>query len=69
MQQEMRVDIENLVHLFFFVDFFFKVFIIGARLKQSEGQIPFCLTLERRFGHEKSSIFAHPSGFSSWLFC
>jgi hypothetical protein len=53
----------------FFVDFFFKVFIIDARLKQSEGQIPFCLTLERRFVYEKNSIFTHRSGFSSRLFC
>ena len=65
----MSLYAENLVHLFFFVGFFFKVFIIGARLKQSEGQNPFCLTLERRFGDEKNSIFTHRFGFSSGLFC
>lgn len=32
------VHIENLFHLLIFsMDFFFKVFIIGARLKQSDG--------------------------------
>ena len=37
------VHIENLFHLLIFsMDFFFKVFIIGARLKQSVGQIRFC---------------------------
>ena len=45
-QIDVRVDTEKMAHLFFFVDFFFKVFIIGARLKQSEGQNPFCLTLK-----------------------
>ena len=36
------------------MDFFREVFIIDARLKQSEGQIRFCFTLERRLGHEKN---------------
>jgi len=37
------VHIENLFHLLiFFIYFFFNVFIICARLKQSVGQIRFC---------------------------
>ena len=65
----MSAYMENLVHLFFLVDFFFKVFIMVARLKQSEDQIPFCLTLERRSGDEKNSVFTRRLGFSSGLLC
>jgi hypothetical protein len=69
LQQQVSGYAENLVRLFFFMDFFFKVFIICDRLKQSEGQIPLCLTSERRFDNEKNSIFTHCLGFSRWLFC
>jgi hypothetical protein len=63
------IHIENLFQLLIFsVDFFLKVFIICARLKQSEGQIRFCFTLERRFGHEKNCIFIDHCIFSSRLY-
>jgi hypothetical protein len=63
------IHIENLFHLLIFsVDFFLKVFIIGLRLKQSERQIRFCLTLERRFGHEKSYFSIDYCGFSSRMY-
>jgi hypothetical protein len=52
----------------FSVDFFLKVYIIGLRLKQSENEVRFCLTIARRFGHEKSSISIDHCIFSSWLY-
>ena len=64
-----EIHIENFLHLLIFsVDFFLKVFIICGRLKQSEGQIRFCLTLERRFGHEKSCISIDCCVFSSRVY-
>lgn len=63
------VHIENLFHLLIFsMDFFFKVFIIGARLKQSVGQIRFCFTSERRYDHEKSYFFTDHCVFSGGLY-
>jgi hypothetical protein len=63
------IHAENLFHLLIFsVDFFLKLFIICDRLKQSEGQIRFCLTLERRFGHEKNCISIDHYVFSSRLY-
>ena len=60
------IHIENFLHfLIFSVDFFLKVFIICNRLKQSESQIRFCFTLERRFGHEKNFISIDYCVFSS----
>ena len=61
-----EIHIENFLHLLIFsVDFFLKVFIMCDRLKQSEGQIRFCFTLERRFGHEKNCISIDYCVFSS----
>ena len=63
------VHTENLFQLLIFsMDFFFKVFIICARLKQSVGQIRFCLASERRFDHEKSCFFTDHCVFFSWLY-
>jgi hypothetical protein len=68
--REAEIRIENLFHLFIFsMDFFREVFIIDARLKQSEGQIRFCFTVERRLGHEKNYFFADHRGFYRWVHC
>ena len=50
------------------MDFFLKVYIIGVRLKQSENEVRFCLTIVRRFGHEKSGISIDHCNFSSRLY-